>query len=305
MLSEEQKRLIDSLSSVSIWKRGAVRAPHKPLLLLLALAAVQRGEERLMKYDDIHQKLEQLLCDFGPQRKSIHPEYPFWRLQNDGDFWDIPERERVIAERGARIRTGDIPPRILKEVKARGGFSPDVYRALVDNPQLVNNLVTSIIDEHFPASYHAELLNSVGMPAFMTGRKSLERNPKFREDIVRLYEHKCAMCDFDGRLGFAILALEAAHIMWHALGGPDKPNNGILLCSIHHKALDRGAIGLTDDCRVKVSQHLHGGSRVNQLITDLAGRPLNKPLEREMEPAKEYIEWHSNEVFKGPMRPSK
>jgi putative restriction endonuclease len=281
-----------------------MRAPHKPLLLLLALAAVQRGESRLMKYDEIHRKLERLLRDFGPQRKSLHPEYPFWRLQNDGEFWDISEREQAIAERGERIRTGDVPPKVLRKVNAHGGFTPQVHSALTDKRSLVNDLVTSIIKEHFPASYHADLLNSVGMPAFANGRTSAERNPKFRDDIVRLYEHECAMCGFDGRLGFSVLALEAAHIMWHALGGPDEPNNGILLCSIHHKAFDRGAIGLTNDCRIKVSQHVQGGSRVIHLITELAGNPLKMPIEKDMCPAEEFIEWHNNEVFRGPSRPS-
>ena len=100
------------------------------------------------------------------------------------------------------------------------------------------------------------------------------------------------------------MALEAAHIMWHALGGPDDPNNGVLLCSIHHKAFDRGAIGLTDDCRIKVSQHLQGGPQVVHLITKLAGKALGMPIEKDMRPAEEFIDWHNSEVFKGPERPS-
>jgi len=32
--------------------------------------------------------LERLLFEFGPPRKAYHPEYPFWRLQNDG-VWEV------------------------------------------------------------------------------------------------------------------------------------------------------------------------------------------------------------------------
>ena len=301
-MSEEQKKLIDALRSVSVWKKRSIRAPHKPLLLLHALAAVQRGESRLMQYDYIHQQLDQLLRDFGPPRRLIHPEYPFWRLQNDGDFWEIPERKEAIEMRGPRLRTGDVPPSVLRSVKAHGGFSRDAHRILSNDPFLVNDLVTLILGEHFPPSYHEDLLNSIGMPAIEEGRKASERDPKFRADVIRLYEHKCAMCGFDGQLGFSDLALEAAHIMWHAQGGPDEPRNGLLLCSIHHKVFDRGAVGLTDDCRIVVSQHLHGGVRVSEMITKLAGDHLRKPIDRRMRPAREYIEWHRKEVFQPPAR---
>ena len=37
---------------------------------------------------------------------------------------------------------------------------------------------------------------------------------------------------------------EAAHIQWHSHGGPDQVANGLALCTFHHGAFDRGAIGL-------------------------------------------------------------
>ena len=97
-MSKRNEDLLERLRSVAVWTQGGKRAPHKPLLLLLALASVQRGEERLTSYDDLHERLEQLLINYGPPRQSQHPEYPFWRLQNDGEFWEIPEREAAIEE---------------------------------------------------------------------------------------------------------------------------------------------------------------------------------------------------------------
>ena len=38
-----------------------------------------------------------------------------------------------------------------------------------------------------------------------------------------------------------VFGLEAAHITWHAGDGPDLVPNGLVLCTLHHKALDRGA----------------------------------------------------------------
>jgi putative restriction endonuclease len=291
------------IRSISTWKRGSVRAVHKPLLLLLSLASVQRGDERLISYKEVRVQLVQLLQDYGPPRKSLHPEYPFWRLQNDGEFWEIPERERLISARGDRIRTGDVPSSVLLDMNAHAGFSEDVYEELRKKPKIVSDMTNTILEEHFPHSIHLSLLNAVGMPTDAEQPSKPKRDPEFRNEIIRLYEHRCAMCGFDGRLGNSDIALEAAHIMWHAHGGPDHPTNGILLCTLHHQALDRGAIGLTSNHRIMVSQHLHGGPQVENLITGLAGKSLGMPLDLLATPAATYIEWHLKQVFQSPARP--
>ena len=293
--------LREALRGVSVWKRGSERAPHKPLLLLSRLAAVQRGESRLAAYDELHERLSGLLVDFGPPRQSVHPEYPFWRLQNDGTFWEVPER-REIERQGGVNAAGDVAKSTLLDVDARGGFSRAAYDLLRGDPDLVNELVAAILDEHFPRSLHESILEAVGMPWVVSGTAAT-RDPDFRREVVRLYEHRCAMCGFDGRLGASDLALEAAHIMWHALGGPDQATNGVLLCSIHHQALDRGAMGISDDRSILVSQELHGGSRVDEFMIGLAGLPLRAPADPKASPGLDFIAWHQREVFRGPARP--
>ena len=42
--------ILDRLRSLGIWKRGDERAPHKPLLLLLAFARASRGENPEMPF---------------------------------------------------------------------------------------------------------------------------------------------------------------------------------------------------------------------------------------------------------------
>ncbi len=294
---------LSPLLNVSVWKQGDRRAPHKPLLLLSALAAVQRGEPRQQPYEKIHDSLSELLVDFGHAGKSVHPEYPFWRLQNDGAFWEIPQREKAIALRGDRMRTGDVPPGVLREAGATGGFSEEVHRALTADPSIVNRIASVILDEHFPRSMHEDLLDAVAMPWVVDSAARRKRSPEFRESLIRLYQQRCAMCGFDGRLAGASLALEAAHIKWHAHGGPDKPGNGLLLCSIHHKALDRGALGLSRDKTILVSQHVRGGSQVDEWIIGLRGQDVASPIDPKAGLLKEFIEWHHDEVFLGPEWP--
>lgn len=61
-----------TISNLTIWKKRNQRAPHKPLLY--AFGQLQKGNPRLLPYEQAGQDLKQLLVDFGPIRKSYHPE---------------------------------------------------------------------------------------------------------------------------------------------------------------------------------------------------------------------------------------
>jgi putative restriction endonuclease len=98
------------------------------------------------------------------------------------------------------------------------------------------------------------------------------------------------------------LALEAAHIKWHQAGGPNEIKNGLALCAIHHKALDRGAIGLSEDRTILVSCELHGQSWVMEWFEKFKGNKLRNPTRLEWQPAKEFIRWHTEQVFRKPAR---
>jgi putative restriction endonuclease len=76
--------LKDRINNLSIWKKGDQRAPHKPLLILFALGQLQADKPRFISYEVTREKLTELLREFGPLRKSYHPEEPFVRLRRDG-----------------------------------------------------------------------------------------------------------------------------------------------------------------------------------------------------------------------------
>ncbi|CAM2008803.1 phosphorothioated DNA-binding restriction endonuclease [Acanthopleuribacter pedis] len=295
------KSLTQQIKTVSIWKRGDKRAPHKPLLLLLALARVARGEQRLTPFEVLYSELEDLLINFGPQRKSYHPEYPFWRLQNDGNFWEIPEREKAIAARGTRVRKGDVPKNVLVEVKANAGFCLEAHQVLQQNQGLLFQIATYLLEEQFPPSMHEDIFAAIGMPRAYKRLGDLINND-FRSTMLRIYERRCCVCGFDGKLGNATVGLEAAHVKWRKAEGPDAPENGLLLCNFHHKMFDRGVMGITLGHQITVSQHLHGGERVKELILQFSGKRYHPPQNGFPRIAEEYIKWHSEEVFRFPAR---
>ena len=94
MLSRDE--ILRAFDRINVWSRGSERAPHKPLLVLYALAQLALGEPRAIAFRDVATKLRDLLKEFGPSRKSYHPEHPFWWLQTDG-LWVVENADRRLA----------------------------------------------------------------------------------------------------------------------------------------------------------------------------------------------------------------
>lgn len=285
-------------SNLTVWKHGDQRAPHKPLLLLYALARCYHDDQRLLPYLEVHDRLHRLLQYFGPPRKRIHPEYPFWRLQNDA-LWVIPNADQL--ER--RASNTDAKLSELKGKNVEGGFPEPIYQLLRERPDLVGELAHRLLDAHFPSSLHDDILNAVGLditPAHRPERPS--RDPEFRGRILRAYEYRCAVCGYDLQLDSQPIGLEAAHVKWHQAGGPDVEANGIALCVLHHKLLDRGAWRLTDDYRLLASEQVHGSTGLDEWLLQYHGEPIARPIRPTYHVNPDFVQWHVQEVFHGPER---
>lgn len=282
------------ISRLNVWKRGDQRAPHKPLLLLYALGRCLRGEDRLISYKDVDRDLGKLLLEFGPPRKSCHPEYPFWRLQSDG-LWEIPGAENLQK----RKSNSDVPKSILFQNHVHGGFKEKIYQFFVRDKQFLAEMVSQILNAGFPPSIHEDILQAVGIDLEDTARRTIARDPSFRHRILQAYEFQCAVCGFNVRIGDSLVALEAAHIKWHQAGGPDMENNGIALCSLHHKLFDLGAFTISENMKLKVSEIAHGTSGFQEWLLAFHDREIRPPQRQSYFPETAYVKWHVREVFKG------
>lgn len=96
--------ILSRFDDLAVWKQGDQRAPHKPLLILYALGRWQRGLTEV-SFREAEPELTGLLREFGPPRKSDHPEQPFWRLQRDG-VWTVATPSDLP------LKTGDSIPRV-------------------------------------------------------------------------------------------------------------------------------------------------------------------------------------------------
>ena len=286
------EEFLDTVSSLRRWSGRGERAPHKPLLVLLALARVQRRESRLMTFDEVEEPLRRLLEDFGPPRKSYHPEFPFWHLQSDG-IWEV-EADDLVMRKGSSSPT----VRSLRDHEAEAGLVAEVYDNLLGDTRLVVQAAEEILDSYFPPSIHEDLLAAVGLDV-RTARVQKARDPEFRLEVLRAYEYRCAMCGYEGWLDTTPVGLDAAHVRWFAYDGPDTLDNALALCALHHRAFDRGVVSLDLKRRIMVSRLFRGTGSAHALIVDLAGRPVDAPQQGLSRPSDDHLLWHHREVFKG------
>lgn len=304
-ISEMNADLLSRIENLSIWTRGDQRAPHKPLLLLWALGRIQQGQPRLATYAETAGAVDTLLLAYGSPTKT-ETKYPFWYLKND-DLWVVPSSD------GLPRRGQNKEPLVsaMLEAETTGGLRPDDHELLANDPNLLNQVVAMLLDRHFPPSLHEELRQACDIEVAIPGQsgpsdgseRGQKRDPGFRHNVLRAYAYRCAVCGYDGMLGGHQIGLEAAHVMWRHFQGPSSTSNGIALCPLHHKLLDLGAWGLTEDLRLCVSSHLHGSTESQAILTRHAGAPLLGPQQGELPVASIYREWHFKKVFKGPARP--
>ncbi len=285
--------LPERFQSLNVWRRGSVRAPHKPLLVLLALAALSRGQKTLF-FNEVESQLQALLKEFGPSTKVQQAEYPFWRLQNDG-LW-VVTADRAMARRASN---SDARVTELRGANARGEFPPDVLVELQRTPQAIEEVAHQILEANFPESIHRDILDAIGLVEWKHARvERRARGPHFRAAVLVAYQYRCAMCHLDLRLGTVPVGLDAAHIKWFQASGPDLVNNGIALCTLHHKLFDLGAFTISPDYRFLVSEHVNGSPAVQEILLRHHRTASLVPPRAEERPSLEYLDWHAREVFK-------
>ena len=218
--------LLARFSGLQIWNASGQRAPHKPLLVLWAIGRCLRGEGRMASYRDADKELAKLLRSFGPHRKAVHTEYPFWRLQND-DVWEIGDSDRVTVGPGGNAHKSS-----LLRLDAHGGLPKAIHTALQENPELAVQIASSLVDAHFPSTVRDEVLQAVGIDSGFEHSRRRLRDPAFGPAVLKAYGYRCAVCEFALRLHDKPVALEAAHIRWHQAHG-DQARSGTASHSAH------------------------------------------------------------------------
>jgi putative restriction endonuclease len=287
---------VERVSALKQYQHNGKRVPHKPLLVLMALGRLAETGSSELPWSDTEQRLADLIAEFGPATRTGRRQsaaYPFTRLRTDG-VWTL-SRE---------VPMDSVGP--LDAAPITGRFESSLEKAL-SRPGQIEQAARLLVDAQFPRTVAPDVLIAVGLDpdrVFAVG-SSLEpdsgkhrRSSSWPRAILDAWDRQCAFCGYDGQLGSSSVGLEAAHVRWFNLGGPDELDNGMALCSLHHKLFDRGALGLDEEYRILVSGVFSARTEAAKRIYDLHGRPLQPRRGTDL-PAVPYVAWHGKEVFRG------
>lgn len=290
---------VERLLSLRQHSKDGIRRPSKPLLVLLALGELHATGSSALRWQECQEKLSALIAEFGPPSRTSARQaaaYPFTRLRSDG-IWALDQPVPMD-----NLRPLDATP-------VTGRLDRAIEAALTDTPGTLERTARSIVESQFPSTIAPDVLAAVGLDpevVLSTGAHLVEqaearrrRNAAWPGQILAAWDYQCAFCGFDGRLGQAVVALEAAHVRWFNFGGPDHPDNGLALCSLHHKLFDRGALGLDGDYAVVVSGAFSARADEARRVYELHGVQL-RPRPGTALPHQDHLRWHSTQVFKAP-----
>lgn len=296
------------------WRAHGVRAPHKPLTILYGIKLALNGT-RLIPYREAAPELSSLLVRYGPPTDP-NPQDPAWRLaRHDGvrtRIWEVRSEHPIRSDRSNNPRVTDLND------FASIGLSEEAYALFHHNPAAARAAATHIASLILPESRQDELVEEVlegrvtesllddsshqqpnlePVDREVEATSRIRRDPTFAPRVRAAYGNACAVCSISPRLSEATFGLEAAHIWWARGGGPDVIPNGIYLCRMHHIALDRGAITVDREMRLRVAPMLERTSESSDVFHRFDRRPIRLPSRDRDAPSIQMLTWHWEQVF--------
>ncbi len=300
------------------------QAPHKPILLLsmLDLFAQGRLTNNLI---EITPELGELFAAYWskvlPERRG-NLALPFFHLRSGG-FWHLlpqPGKESAL-EAARQIDTLNQLSKLILGAR----LDEELFQ-LLQTVETRNALRTALIQTYFAPEFHSDLLTlgEINLQAFVYSQHLIEqarqkvkdkpgeddaylpavRDQGFRKAVVRIYDHRCAFCGVRMLTSDGHTAVEAAHIIpWSLVGRVmpypiDDPHNGMALCRLCHWSFDEGLMGVSTRYQVLISGEMRIIQNLPGHLQNLENRPIIGPVEPDLWPYVESIEWHRQNIFR-------
>ena len=247
-----------------------------------------------MPWSWAEQRLAALVSDFGPPTRTAASQsaaYPFTHLRSDL-VWVLDR---------------DVPMDLvtpLRDHNVVGRLAPELEDRLRADPAALYTIAGQLVEAEFPPSLLTDVLIAAGLEpervlgGHVAAEPARRRSAIWPQLVLEAWDRQCAFCGYDGQIAGVPVGLEAAHVRWFNFDGPDELDNGLVLCSLHHKLFDRGILGIGSDHTVKVSRLYSARSTAGRQVYDLHGRALQVRPGTQM-PSPQHLQWHDSQVFKG------
>ena len=294
MMIKDQPYWLQKLATLRIDRARGNPAPHKPLLLLVILEMVEKGEitsRELFLSPDLAFRFSVFWSVVARRRKQPHEvRLPFHHLESSGIWQPLtadgkpsPDKKMTamirldeqLFECLADFKFRDKAQRILIETEPY--FQPEERVALYSMLQI--RPVASEIRENqelYKASVQAG------------------RDARFRIEVVVIaYKHTCALTGYRMTTLAMESIVDAAHIHQFHNSRNNDPRNGMALSKNAHWQFDRGLWSVNDDYRVLVNRNkFREEGMAGQRLTDLEGRRISLSDDPRYWPEQDSLEWH-------------
>ena len=285
----------EEIAKIKVNRTGAVVSLHKPLLLLLTIADVVNGHPNFFAFKEIESHLKELLSKYGLKNtRTLKPEYPFVYLGSSPTIWKCSIDRSFLKNPNSVSRS---------EVLNANAQFDNVFYQFLKNTDQAKEVVWQLLNAYWPEAYHEDILRDIGIEGLMHQHVQIEslkqrRGRLFVEEVLDSYERQCAICSQSIRLGDALIGIDACHVKPIQHFGDDHITNGIALCKIHHWALDRGAISISENRELLISPKLNG-NKINEYFHEFRNKSIFTPRNNINHLNETNVEYHREYVFEG------
>ena len=276
-------------------------APHKPLLLLVFLEMVEKGD-----YVDGFLRLSPELAyrfdtffDVAKHRRYAKPDVrmPFHHLSTQ-KFWS-PRTAAGELSKHRSVTAYVIPDPEFVEACQDAEFRLRARYILIANyfEPAERNALYHLVGVDVPSD---DVLSRNAFFENVQDAENAARSARFRLDIVSAYNYTCALTGYRITTVSSGAIVDAAHIHQFADLRNNAPNNGISLCKNAHWLFDVGLWAIDDNYCVLIAKAAFSESSPNQKpLSDMHGQRLLLPRDEAIWPSKVHLAWHRSHKFKG------
>jgi len=294
MMIKDQPYWLQKLATLRIDRARGNPAPHKPLLLLVILEMVEKGEitsRELFLSPDLAFRFS-VFWSVVARRRKQPPEVrlPFHHLESSGIWQPL---------------TADGKPSPDKKMTAMIRLDEQFFECLADfNFRDRAQRILIETEPYFQQEERVALYSMLRIrPAVPEIRENRElykasvqagRDARFRIEVVVIaYKHTCALTGYRMTTLAMESIVDAAHIHQFHNSRNNDPRNGMALSKNAHWQFDRGLWSVNDDYRVLVNREkFREEGMAGQRLTDLEGRRISLPDDPRYWPEQDSLEWH-------------
>ena len=293
-LEKNQDYWLHKLTTLRIDRARGNPAPHKPLLLLVIIEMVEKGEiasREMTLSPNLAYRFSAFWSVVANRRKQA-PEVrlPFHHLGSSGIWQPL-------------MANGNPSPD--KKLTTMVRLDPSFFDCLTD--QKFRDRARRVVIETRPYFYPEERAALYSMlqvnPARPEVRQNEElyrasvqtgRDARFRIEVVILaYQYTCALTGYRMTSVEMESIVDAAHIHEFRDSRNNDPRNGLALSKNAHWQFDRGLWSLNDGYRVLVNKEKFLEEGVaGQRLADFEGRRIFLLGDPKYWPESTYLDWH-------------